>query len=58
MKIFKVIAWIVGGIIIIFVGIIAYVKFFLPNIPVKELSVEVTPQRVERGAYLANHVMV
>jgi len=58
MKVFKIIAWIAGGIVIIFVGIIAYVKFFLPNIPVKELSVEVTPERVERGAYLANHVMV
>jgi len=58
MKIFKIIGWIVGGILVVFIGIIAYVKFYLPNIPVKDINVEITSERVERGAYLANHVMV
>jgi cytochrome c553 len=35
-----------------------YLKYFLPNIKVKDLKVEVTKERIERGKYLANHVMV
>src|SRR5690606_14148264 len=48
--------------VIIFIGIgglLAYVKIALPNVgdaPV--LSIEITPDRVERGKYLANHVAV
>ena len=39
---------VVGGIVI-----------FLPNIKLqKELFVEVTPERIARGTYLANHVTV
>ncbi|MEI7661042.1 MAG: cytochrome C, partial [Bacteroidota bacterium] len=32
--------------------------FFLPGVPVPDLKVDVTPARVERGKYLANHVTV
>ena len=40
-------------------GIIVYVKFFLPDVQADEyLKVEVTPERIERGEYLANHVAV
>lgn len=35
-----------------------YLKCFLPNIKVKDLDVKVTPERVERGKYLADHVLV
>jgi cytochrome c553 len=35
-----------------------YLKYFLPNIKVKELKVEATKERIERGKYLANNVMV
>lgn len=35
-----------------------YLKCFLPNIKVKDLKVEVTKERLERGKYLANHVLV
>jgi hypothetical protein len=38
--------------------IVLYVTQFRPNVPLKELSVEMTPERIERGKYLANHVMV
>ena len=37
---------------------IAYIYFILPNVPVQDVKVEVTPERVERGKYLANHVTV
>ncbi|WP_341228206.1 c-type cytochrome [uncultured Arcticibacterium sp.] len=36
---------------------ICYVKFALPNVPVSdELEIELSPERIERGKYLANHV--
>ena len=39
-------------------GIIGYVVWFLPDIPVDEsVKVEATPERLARGEYLANHVM-
>jgi hypothetical protein len=51
---------IVGALVVVFVllvtGLLAYVTKFLPNVAVRELKVEVTPERVERGKYLANHV--
>jgi mono/diheme cytochrome c family protein len=37
---------------------IAYIYFILPKIPVPDLKVELTPERVARGKYLANHVTV
>jgi mono/diheme cytochrome c family protein len=36
---------------------LAYVKFALPDVgPPEEIVIEITPERVERGEYLANHV--
>ncbi|QIP14496.1 cytochrome c [Spirosoma aureum] len=41
------------------VGVMAYVKLGLPNVgDAPALKVEKTPERVERGKYLANHVAV
>ncbi|TLD72564.1 c-type cytochrome [Phragmitibacter flavus] len=53
----------VGALVVLFVflvaGLLAYVTKFLPNVAVKEdIKVEVTPERVKRGEYLANHVGV
>ena len=45
--------------IVVIAGAITYVSTALPNVgPPPDLHVEITPQRVERGAYLANHVAV
>jgi mono/diheme cytochrome c family protein len=35
---------------------LTYIFAFLPNIPVEEIKIEYTPERIERGRYLANHV--
>lgn len=45
-------------VIAVIVGAASYVKFALPNVgePEEELHVALTPERVARGAYLANHV--
>jgi len=57
-KAIKIIFWIIGIIVIfIFLGI-GYLKFFLPDIELQEINVDITQERLERGEYLANHVMV
>lgn len=40
-------------------GLLAYVKTALPKVAdAPDLKIEVTPERIERGAYLANNVML
>ncbi len=55
-------AWILGGLlaalILIVVVVIVYIRFALPNVPLQNISVQLTPERVARGQYLANHVTV
>ena len=58
-KFLKITGFIVLGLVVIIAGAIAYVKIALPDTgEAPELTVERTPQRVERGRYLANHVAV
>ncbi|RTL49957.1 MAG: cytochrome C [Sphingobacteriales bacterium] len=55
----KVLFWVGLLLLLLVAGLLVYLKFFLPNVenaPV--LTVEITPQRVRHGAYLANHVTV
>lgn len=55
----KIIIYTVIAIAVIVGGLLSYVKFGLPNVgDAPDLKVEITPQRVERGKYLANHVTV
>lgn len=58
MKILKIILIIIGIILLVVLAGIGYVKYGLPNIPVKDISVNSTTERIEHGEYLANHVMV
>ncbi|MCX6256418.1 MAG: c-type cytochrome [Bacteroidia bacterium] len=58
-KIVKILVFIVLGIIVIIGGLLVYVKTMLPSVgKAPEMKVELTAQRIERGAYLANHVSV
>lgn len=55
----KITLWIVVVFLIIIGSAVGYLKFVLPNIdPAPELTVELTPERLARGQYLANHVTV
>lgn len=55
--IFKIILGLLVLIILGFSGMIAYVKFALPKVAdAPGLQVEITPERLERGAYLAQYV--
>lgn len=57
--IFKVLAVLLLIVAIVIVGAITYVTQALPDIDVPtDLKVDVTPERVARGEYLANHVCV
>ncbi len=58
-KLTKILLWFFSIIVIIAVLILSYVKFLLPNVgAAPNLKVEITPERIERGEYLANHVSV
>jgi mono/diheme cytochrome c family protein len=58
-KILKPLAYVVIIIAIVIIAIISYVVFALPNVgPAENIKVELTPQRIERGKYLATNVAV
>ena len=53
----KVVVWFFLVIAFTIVGLLSYVKFALPDVGVApDLKVEITPARLQRGEYLANHV--
>jgi mono/diheme cytochrome c family protein len=58
-KFIKIISYIVLGVVVIAIGGIMYLNFAFPKVskaPV--LKVESTPEQIQRGKYLANHVAV
>jgi len=58
-KIKKVSIWVVGIFALTVILLLSYVKVALPSIgEAPEMRIERTPQRIERGEYLANHVAV
>ena len=58
-KVFKVIGIILGIIILFITGAGFYVKAFLPDVgPAPEMKIVSTPEKIQRGSYLANHVMI
>jgi mono/diheme cytochrome c family protein len=58
-KALKIIGYGLALVLFVVIGLLTYVKTFLPNVgPAPELKVEITSEKVERGKYLANHVML
>lgn len=58
-KLFKIAGIVLGIIILGIAGLISYVKWGMPNVgKAGQLTIERTPERIERGKYLANHVTV
>lgn len=58
-KLLKVVAYLLGVVIILAIGGFAFLQLGFPKVdPAPELTIEYTPDRIERGAYLANHVTV
>jgi len=55
----KIVLWIVVIVAVSLVSVLIYIKFALPDISAAPvLKVEMTPERIARGEYLANHVAV
>ena len=58
-KIFKVLGYLLGAFVILTVCGVAFVNFTFPKVsPAQNLTIQYSPDRVARGAYLANHVTV
>ncbi|PZV83583.1 mono/diheme cytochrome c family protein [Algoriphagus aquaeductus] len=58
-KILKVFAYLLGAVILLLVCALAFLQLGFPRVDSpQELTIEYTPERIERGAYLANHVAV
>ena len=57
-KALRVLGYLLAGLFLILIVAALYLKFALPNIPLKEVKVEATPERIAKGKYLANHVLV
>ncbi len=58
-KALRILVYVIGSILLVVVVLLSYVKAMLPNVgEAPEMTVELTPERLERGQYLANHVMV
>lgn len=58
-KIVKMTIIVISAIILLVVSGLSYLKFALPDVgPPPSITVEGTPQQIERGRYLANHVSV
>src|SRR5690606_41285901 len=51
--------YIVMALLVVLVIFLGYITFALPNVgEAPEMNVEITPDKVERGKYLAYHVMM
>ncbi|MEN2282449.1 c-type cytochrome [Algoriphagus sp. SE2] len=58
-RFFKIIGYLFGMFLILLLGSLIYLQFAFPNVPEPEdLNVTYSQERIERGAYLANHVTV
>ncbi|MBL7765109.1 MAG: c-type cytochrome [Chitinophagaceae bacterium] len=58
-KVLKVLGYLLLIIVVLLAGLITYVKMALPNVgPAENLTVELTPERIARGKYLAHSVTV
>lgn len=58
-KLLKVTAYLLGAVVFLIIGAFAFLQLGFPKVdPAEELTIEYTPDRIERGAYLANHVTV
>lgn len=58
-KFTKVALYVLGVFVLLIAALLAYVKIMLPSVgEPSEIKIKLTAERIERGKYLANHVMV
>jgi len=57
-KVLKITAYVVGGIVILILGGIMYLNVAFPKVsPAPNITINATPEMVEHGKYLVNHVV-
>jgi mono/diheme cytochrome c family protein len=59
-KFLKITAYTATAILVLIIGAVSYISFALPNVgpPPSDLKVEITPEKVAHGKYMAYHVMM
>jgi hypothetical protein len=58
-KILKILGWGLGVVVLVIAGGVGYLIVGFPDVgPIQSMTVQTTPERLARGAYLANHVSV
>lgn len=58
-KVLKIVGIVLLVIVVAVAGLLTYVKTALPNVgDAEHITIDYTPERIERGKYLANHVTV
>lgn len=58
-KALKILLFVLAGLLLVIIAGFGYINIALPNVgPAPDMTVEITPERVARGEYLANHVML
>ena len=58
-KLLKIVGWVLGIVVLLIAAGIGYLFMKYPDVgPVREITATATPERIARGAYLANHVSV
>ncbi|MEO5594943.1 MAG: c-type cytochrome [Chitinophagaceae bacterium] len=55
-KITKIKSIVLLVIVLLIAGAVVYIRPFLPNVPLEDLQVKITPERLERGRYLFNNL--
>jgi len=58
-KALKITLYGLGAVLLIVLAVLGWVMLTMPNVgPPEDMTIEITPERIERGEYLANHVML
>ena len=57
-RVWKIAGWTFGIILLLILGILVYITSYLPKAPLKNVQVVMSRERVDKGRYLANSVMV
>ncbi|MBT0811030.1 c-type cytochrome [Litoribacter ruber] len=58
-KILKIFAFVISGLFVILIAVVAYISIALPRVDAApELTVDLNAEQVEKGRYLATHVMM
>lgn len=58
-KILRFLGWGLGVVVLVIAALVGYLFLKFPDVgPVPTVTVQVTPERLARGAYLANHVSI